>query len=296
MGLGEAAALGAAMLFSLNSVFLRWGGRKVDLFWLNAFRCLIAAVLMTALLLALRGPQGLLGLPPTAALWLAVTTLIMVAVGDSLFYVSCQYIGVARASPIANSYPLVSVLLAVLLLGEPASWRLVAATVLVLLGAFLVARPSGAQSARPAAEATAARTGLTLSILACLAWGAGAISDRLAMQVPDVDLLGAGAFRLLCGTVFLFVLARTRPYKIRWGSLPSGFLLTLFAAAVVCGVCTPLLWLFSVREVGAARASLLSATGPLWGLLFSSVFLRESITRSTIAGALLTILGVWAVL
>lgn len=295
--MGEAAALTAAMLFSLNSVFLRWGGKKVDLFWLNAFRCLIAAVLTTALLLALRGTGGLLNLPLTTALWLAVTTLVMVAVGDSLFYLSCQHIGVSRSSPIANAYPLVSVILAVLLLGEVATWRLGAATALVLLGAYLVARPgSSAHLAGPPADVVAVRTGLILAVLACLAWGVGAISDRMAMQVPGVDLLGAGTFRLLCGTVFLFLLARTRPYQIRWGSLPSGFLPLLFGAAVVCGVCTPLLWLFAVREVGAARASLLSATGPLWGILFSAVFLRESITRATIAGALLTILGVWTVL
>lgn len=284
------------MLYSLTSVFLRWGGRKVDLFWLNAFRCLIAAVVMFAGLLALKGLGSLLDLPPAAALWLVLTTLVMVAVGDSLFYLSCQYIGVARSSPIANGYPLVSVVLAILLLGEPATWRLGAGTVLVLLGAYLVARPGGVKSAVAPAEATARRTGVTLAVAACLAWGLGAIFDRMAMQVPGVDLVGAATLRLLCGTLFLFLLARTRPCKVRWGSLPVGFLLALFAVAVFCGVCTPLLWLFAVQQTGAARASLLTATGPLWGLLFAAVFLRESVTRFTVAGALLTVLGVWAIL
>ena len=66
--------------------------------------------------------------------------------------------------------------------------------------------------------------------------------------------------------------------------------------AFFCGAGAPLLWLFAVKQIGAARGGLLAATGPLWGLLLGAVLLREPIARATAIGAVLTVLGVWAIL
>lgn len=295
--MGEAAALGWAALFSLNSIFMRWGGLKVDLLWLNAFRTLIAGLLMFGILLAAGGPAGLFGLPLQTALWLGASTILTVPIGDSLFYRSCQYIGVARGLPIANAFPLVSVVLAVLLLGEPASWRLAVGTVLILGGAYLVARPRGAGlKANLPADPGARRTGVLLALGAALAWGVGVVADRMAMQAQSVDLVGAACLRLTCAAAFLFLFARRQPFRASWLNLAPAFYLGLLGAAAVCGVGAPLAWLFAIQQAGAARAGLLAATGPLWGLLLSAVLLREPVTRATTAGALLTVAGVWAIL
>ncbi len=293
--MGEAAALGWAALFSLNSIFMRWGGMKVDVVWLNAFRTLVAAVLMLVVLLVFSGPAGLLGLPQQTIIWLAASTIITVPIGDSLFFMSCQHIGVARGLPIANAYPLVSVVLAVAFLGEAASWRLALGTVLILGGAYLVARPRAGE-AKASLAAGARRTGVLLGVGASLAWGVGVIADKIAMQAQSIDLAGAAFLRLACAAVFLFVFARRQPFRGAWLNLAPAFYVGLLAAAGICGVGAPLAWLFAIQNAGAARAGLLAATGPLWGLLPSALLLREPVTRATVAGAVLTVAGVWAIL
>jgi drug/metabolite transporter (DMT)-like permease len=294
---GEAAALGWAALFSLNSIFMRWGGIKVDVIWLNAFRTLIAAVLMLVVLLVLPGPAGVLGLPQQTVVWLVASTILTVPIGDSLFFMSCQHIGVARGLPIANAYPLVSVLLAVAFLGEVANWRLALGTILILSGAYLVARPRGGETkANLLLAARSRRTGVLLAVGASLAWGVGVIADKVAMQAPSIDLVGAAFLRLACAAIFLFIFARRQPFRGAWLNLAPGFYVGLLAAAGICGVGAPLAWLFAIQNAGAARAGLLAATGPLWGLLLSAVLLREPVTRATAAGAALTVAGVWAIL
>ncbi|MHB1134353.1 MAG: DMT family transporter [Chloroflexota bacterium] len=294
--MGEAAALSWAALFSLNSIFMRWGGMKVDIFWLNACRTLLACLVLAVLLLAGSGPAGLLGLPQHTVLWLILSTVITY-LGDMAFFRSTQYIGVSRGLPIANCYPLVSVVLAITLLGEAWGWRLLLGTGLILAGAYLVARPRRPlPSASLPSGPAAGRLGVSLAAGAAFAWGLGVICDRMAMQGQAIDVVAAALLRLGAGATFLFLLARSRPFKTAWLNLAPGFYLALVLTALVCGAGAPLVWLFAIQQIGAARGGLLAATGPLWGLLLGAFLLREPIARATALGTLLTIAGVWAIL
>jgi drug/metabolite transporter (DMT)-like permease len=51
-----------------------------------------------------------------------------------------------------------------------------------------------------------------------------------------------------------------------------------------------------VYYAGAAKASVINATSPLFGLPLSLVFLHERITRRIALGTALTVLGIWLVL
>ena len=163
------------------------------------------------ILLATSGPAGVLGLPQQTVLWLLLSTVVTY-VGDMAFFRSTQYIGVARGLPIANAYPLVSVLLAITLLGEPLG---------LAAGGWYGADPGGGLSRRPPARGDAegqpagraggAAPGVGLAAGAAFTWGLGVICDRLALQGQQVDLVGAAFLRLVAGSTFLFLLARRAP-------------------------------------------------------------------------------------
>jgi DME family drug/metabolite transporter len=103
------------------------------------------------MLVAYALPAGLFGrilaAEPQAFAWLLGSALSSIVVGDSIYFLASTRIGVARALPIASSFPLLTTLGAVTLLGEAFTVALLAGSVLVVLGVALIggerARASG---------------------------------------------------------------------------------------------------------------------------------------------------------
>ncbi|MHB1413645.1 MAG: DMT family transporter [Chloroflexota bacterium] len=295
--MGELAALGWGLFFSSTTVFMRYGAGRVSLFWLNAARCLIAALAVAVAVGVTSGFQGFTGLPMHTIVWLGLSTAVAYPLGDMLYFRSSQLIGVSRSMPISNCYPLVSVLLAVALLGETLSWRLASGTIFILGGGYLVAKARVVDVRSPRVRSLGEGSkGLLLATLAAIFWGVSVVLDRVAMQVPSVDLLAASLLRLVLGTIFLFMLAGSRREGVEWRKLDRRFLGFLLLVGLVFSAGAPPLWLYSVQAIGAAKASLLAATAPLFGLALSALLLGEKATWRTAGGAVLTILGVWFIL
>ncbi|MDA8219468.1 MAG: DMT family transporter [Dehalococcoidales bacterium] len=295
--MGELAALGWGLFFASTTVFMRYGASRVSLFWLNAARCLIASLAVAVAVGLTSGFQGFAGLPMHTIVWLGLSTAVAYPLGDMLYFRSSQLIGVSRAMPLSNCYPLVSVLLAVALLGETMSWRLALGTLFILGGGYLVAKARVLDVPSPRVRSLGEGSkGLLLAGLAAIFWGVSVVLDRVAMQVPSVDLLAAGLLRLVLGAIFLFLLAGTRRERVEWRKLDRRFLALLLLVGVVFSAGAPPLWLYAVQAIGAAKASLLAATAPLFGLALSALLLGEKATWRTAGGAALTILGVWFIL
>src|SRR5258708_17012247 len=76
--------------------------------------------------------------PPIAWLWLLASPLCSMVVGDSLYFMAAARIGVARALPIASSFPLLTTVGAVVLLGETPTVALIAGSLLVVIAVALI--------------------------------------------------------------------------------------------------------------------------------------------------------------
>lgn len=146
--MGELLAIGSAVAWALTSVAMRpIVGRAL---WRSSLlRMLVCAGLLGiyawpsgALSRALEAPSG-------AWLWLLGSTLCSMAIGDSLYFLAAARIGVARALPIASSFPLLTTLGAVVLLNEALTVQLVLGSALVVLAVDLIG-----VNARAAADAT----------------------------------------------------------------------------------------------------------------------------------------------
>jgi drug/metabolite transporter (DMT)-like permease len=131
-GLGDLAALGSALTWAINNLVVRTVGRRANVVALNALMAastsLYALILLAGLaaVLSTRGPG-----------YLALSTICAQAVGDSLYYLALQRIGVTRAIALSMLYPVLTTLLA-LALGERVTARLVAGTLLTVVGVGLV--------------------------------------------------------------------------------------------------------------------------------------------------------------
>src|SRR5205085_4200727 len=125
--------------------------------------------LLCAAALAIYGwPTGILGsvlqTEPRVLAFLFGSTLSSIVIGDSLYFLAAARIGVARALPIASSFPLITTAGAVTLLGETLTAALLAGSIMVVVGVALIGgeRASSAGRSDP--------LGLILAGLAACLW------------------------------------------------------------------------------------------------------------------------------
>jgi len=97
-------------------------------------------------------------------------------------------------------------------------------------------------------------------------------------------------------TLVLFVIANLRRSAAKvWNhGLRS---LTILALAGILGIgLGGLLFMIGVKNAGAAKTAILSATAPLFGVPLSMLILRERITLKIVLGTILCVVGIWFVI
>ncbi len=289
--MGAAAALGAAVFWAATNIVLRHQIGKLGGATAQAWRTVVSTLIFALIFLALRDPRDLLTIPARTLAILLLSVLLSMVIGDILQFTAVRRLGIALAMPIASCYPLFTLIIAAVSLGEAPTVRAIVGALLVVAGVILVALPR-----RTLVEGTLVRlpqhTGhwmgvaFALASAVCVA-GATALT-RVAIQ--DFDILTANMFRLpfsatLC-TLISTVERRQPPWRVeRTSILP-------LCLAGFTGLASGLCYLSAIKLVGASTTATLNAAGPIFGLLGAVIFLRERPTQRNIAGTLIAFLGV----
>ena len=218
-------------------------------------------------------------------LWPFVLTGALVpGVSQILFILAVRDAGPSRAAILIGTAPLISVLIALLLLGEPFRPLLLVGTALIVAGGATLAR----ERARPG------HFRLLGAVLALTCAALFAVRDnavRWASRDAHPPALAASAASLLAAAVvvglyLLIVRHRALPGKLR-AALPA------FAAA---GVTLGVAYASLVEAFDHGRVSVvapLNATQSLWAVLLAAVLIgrSEEIGRHTVLSGLLVVAG-----
>jgi drug/metabolite transporter (DMT)-like permease len=312
--LGELAGLGNAATWAITSIILGGLASRHSALRLNAVRMVSGAAYFLVVVPLFGGLALFSGLSLPHILALGGTSILAQAIGDWLYVVGIDRIGAARASPISvSSFPLITLLLGALLLGEKLTWPIVAGATLIIGGILLLVLRSpippedvpvpGSEGLESLAEdepqaraphpMSANLAGLALVLAAAMAWSGSTLWLRvIAVGVPP---LAVTAIRVPCGALFLVLfLAARRQLTLR--GLGRRALLMLCGAGVFGTGFGSMLYIIAVQRTSAGVAALLVSTSPLWVLPLAAIFLRERITGRVLAGAALTVGGIWLVL
>jgi DME family drug/metabolite transporter len=295
---GELYSLISAFLWAVASVLITWGSKRLHVLPLNLVRCASSAVFFWALLPFYGGLEAVLAIPPPALLWLVVSVLALLVVGDTLYFRAMELAGVSRAMPVSSINPIWSVLLAALFVGEPLTWSLALGAVLVVLGIILVGRPAGRSVSgtwgRSAlvdeGDARARTQGLILAGAVSVLWAVGHVALKPATM--GIESVVANSVRQPLATVLLFALTLWRGKWRDYRRLDKRSWAVILAAGFVGTGVASLFFILSIQEVGAGRTAVLTATSPLMAIPFAWLWLGERPTRWTLAGTLLTTAGV----
>jgi drug/metabolite transporter (DMT)-like permease len=222
---------------------------------------------------------------------LALSMLLGIVLGDTMYFFSQERIGVTRAFPIAMSYPLMVYLLTAYFLGEPIIIQRILGAIIVVVGVCLVAITSQRESPGSLARWSDRdrRIGLALAFFTFISW---ALSDAIfQFGLINVGAAEANFFRMLFASAILvpFFLISMRKGR----TFPSRRILAYASLTGLFGIGVSLIaYSFAVKLVGATITAVIIASAPVFTVPLSAIYLHEDVNRRVILGTIMTILGV----
>ena len=281
--IGMAAALGSAASWALGSVLFRRLGDELPPVALTFAKGSASVVLLGDLLL-LMGFNSL----SAEAWWLLILSgLLGIAVGDTLFFLALNHLGAHAVVILFTLGQVLTVILAVLWLGEqprPLDWAGIA---LILGGVSVV------MWLRMRGEG--GRTGIAGVIYGLLSVAAMAVSIILAKEaLTSTGSVQATFVRMLAGTAGIFLFGhltgqlRGRLQPLRQPGFFGFFLLSV----VVVTFGGFWLSLAAIAYLDVAIANTLNATEPLFVLPLAALVLKEKITLPVVMASLATVIGI----
>ena len=116
---GALAALGSAIAWAVTSLLARSMLTELGSVGINAIRSTIGGTLLVTWVLATVGTGAFTTISVSAWLLLGLSIVTAIALGDTVFFESTRFIGVARAMTISTTYPLGAAVIAAVFLNEP---------------------------------------------------------------------------------------------------------------------------------------------------------------------------------
>jgi drug/metabolite transporter (DMT)-like permease len=290
--IGEISALACAVLWAFSSILLKSMAGKFDSMVLNFLRCLAASIALWGIIPFSPGIQALWQAPWNSILYLILSAVIGIAVGDTIYFRGLKLINISIAFPIAQStLPLFTIVAAVLFLGETITWPMLLGTALVLVGIYLIAAPvkrKGLAAAIPAAEKKG--MGIFLILIASLLWTVSVSLLKVGLQGVNLILANGIRMPIVCLSLIFFILfQKTNPQSTK---LQIRNVAIAASTGIISYAAGGILFLQGVFYAGAAKTTVLTTAAPLFGLPLSIVFLKERVTREIVVGTILVVLGI----
>lgn len=287
--IGEVLALSAAISWAISAILYKKALKDVTYLVANLYRSLFASLFLLILLLLTRNQSMTIELHEATLLVLA--GIGSLGIGDTLYFIGLKRIGVSRTQSITSSYPLYSVILAILLLNETYTSAIIIGVPLIVFGVITVSYTKNKGNPTNFRETTWLQ-GVIASLGAAFFWSVGLVTYKIIMVSNNIDLFYAMFIRMIGIVPFLIltVILAGESTSLRTLSKRDVALLAI-AGIVAVGIGGTFIFV-SLSLIEASRAIPISSISPLLVLLLASIFTREKITAKITAGTLFVVTGV----
>lgn len=245
-----------------------------------------AAILFTLVVFTFAEGSVGTGHVSTAAMPVFIAIGIVGAyLGRTLFVKSVDQIGATRAQLVNNTSPLVTVILATLLLGEHLTMTVLVGVLLIVSGIFFIPKAEPHPSRAPAK-----RILTVTSVLATICYGLVPVMKKFATDSGGSPMLGALTIHAT-GLLLLLTVGSLLKIELKWQKVP----LPSFLCFVFAGVLQAIGSVFTLNALLYAPASVVAPiwnTQPIISFFLARVTLKgiEIVTfRDGIAAALVVI-------
>jgi len=133
--------------------------------------------------------------------------------------------------------------------------------------------------------------GILFASLAALGWGAEAVLAVFGMSMIDPKI-AINIRELVSGTVMaIFILPIVGGWAVISNVLTLPGTLGAFAIAALAAGVSYLAWYKANTTIGVAKGMALNGTYVAWGVIFSVVFMSQSLTQNLVIGSGLVLIG-----
>ncbi len=292
--IGESAALLTSVFFSITAVIFTQASRRAGSLVTNRVRLVIALIYLMIINLILFGQPLPIGSGIERWVWLSLSGVIGLALGDMFLFSAYEHIGPRLGMLLMSLAPVISALLAWLFLGETLQTGQIAGIAVTLSGiAWVVSTRPAENSNQPHVDGR----GLLFGILAATGQAVGLVLSKQGMSGTPGDFspFAANAIRMLAAmaAMWLLTLAQRQGRATIAAVQRDRSALRLIAIGAfigpVLGVTSSLL---AVQHAEIGVASTLMALPPVFLLPISYFAFKERFGWQTVAGTLVAVCGV----
>ena len=135
--LGMGLAISASIFWTFSAVFLSDASSKIGPYYVNIMRLGMATLFLSAftgVYILMKGDFNLLVVSWRDVLWLGLSGIAGLAVGDTFYLWSLTLLGPQRATQLLTLGPIVPVILGWVLLGEQLQWVIIGGIIMINAG------------------------------------------------------------------------------------------------------------------------------------------------------------------
>jgi drug/metabolite transporter (DMT)-like permease len=292
IGIGEWAALGTALAWTLSALAWTAAGKQVGALATSFIRLIMASLMLAVYTRLVHGLWLPLDASPHVWLYLGLSGFFGFFVADLFLFRALVLIGPRLALLIQSLTPPIAALMSWVSVGEQLNGLDCLGMLITLMGiswVILGRTPAGA----PTIDRVTLRRGVTLSVAACFAQAIGFVLSSEGIRDCQ-DAVAATFIRVLAGMAGFIVLITVMR---RWRSIGAATRRSRAMVVVAYGsfigpVVGVALSMVALRLCATGIAATLIVTSPVLILPFAVLVYRERLTPQAIGGAVLSVVGV----
>ena len=289
---GEIAALTSAVLWSFTSMFFTSASRRIGSYHLNKFRILFAVVFLGASLLISTGRLLPAGISNEAYIYLIISGIIGLTLGDLCLFSAFVMLGTRLTLLIFSVSPIITAIIAWILLGETLGLYAVIGIVVTISGISWVTAERVPANNRQTQQESKRGLGILLALGGAAGQAIGLVlakagmGDSLApLPATFLRMTAAAAAVWLIGMIRRdngVTLKKIKDHRAMWLALGGS-------------VCGPFLgvWmsLVAIKYTETGIAAALMATVPILVIPLVIIFYKEKVSLKAAIGAIIAVAG-----
>lgn len=284
---GEYLSFLAAIFWAIAIIFFKKSGEKVHPIALNIFKNSFSFILFIFTILIMK-EELLINLPLRDYIMLMISGVMGIAIGDTLFFKSLNYLGAGLSSIVICLYSPFVIAFSILLLHERLTFLQIIAALLIISAIFTATSlKNGNQSVQRHIV-----KGIILGALSNASNALGIVMIKPLLN--NIPILFATEVRLLGGLIALSIILLfmgNRKEIISSLKIREGIIYTI-SGSFVGAYLAMMTWISGMKYTQASIASLLNQTSNVFIFIFAAIFLKEKINTKRVTGLVMAVIGV----
>jgi drug/metabolite transporter (DMT)-like permease len=299
---GMLAAVGTLLSWSVGTLAFTRASRRIDPGLLNKARLMIAVVgtgLIAWLSTSMLPWQLILSPSTTAWMWLALSGIVGLTIGDFFGFTSLMILGARRQSVVGTVAPIFALIGGWALLDERLTWLSMLATLLTIGGVMWSMSSVEERNAVHKEGYGSFTKGMLMAIGGAACQGFGLVLAKMGMQSGidggQITAFHAAFMRMVAGfaSIYLFDILRRAPaVRLRDAFANAPALRPMLLGAVSGPIFGVSMSLYAANRLGAGLAQTIFSLVPFVVMGIAAVVDRERLRLRVVLGAIIAIAGV----